>query len=402
MRTISHLALASLLLAGLFVPLAVELPAAEADAKPNEFINRPAGYVLGDNTQHVFYRDKDGAIIELSFKQGDPSWRMKDLTAEAKAPKSASNPSAYFMKKTQHVVYRGDDGQIHELYWAPDPGRWGHTNLSMETKAPKAVGNPSGFARDDNSTQHVVFRTSNDDICELFSETSGGTQRWNSKDLTAEAKAPKAAGCPCGYFLSGLKTQHVVYRDKEGQIHQLYFAQNPASWFHTDVSATVKAPKAAEDPSAFTRDDDKSQHIVFRTAGGDVYEMRHVVSETGKGWQGKDLTAEASAPKAEGRPCAFFLSDLKTEHVVYRDKEGQIHELYRGKDSGRGQHNNLSALTKAPKAAGDPTGYPMSKDNTTHVVYLTTDNSIQELFHVSKGDKEGWHAANLTAGLKGR
>jgi hypothetical protein len=49
------------------------------------------------------------------------------------------------------------------------------------------------------------------------------TTGWHHNDLTAAAGAPNAVGKPAGYTRDVDRTQHVVYRGADGHIHELWF-----------------------------------------------------------------------------------------------------------------------------------------------------------------------------------
>src|SRR5207249_4735202 len=109
-------------------------------------------------------------------------------------------------------------------------------------------------------TQHVVYRGADGQIHELFLSTKAGG-KWAHANLSAQANAPKAAGDPDAYVLS--KTQHVVYRGADGQIHELFLDAKPGSkWGHATPSAEANAPRADSDPSAYAEGD--TQHVVYR------------------------------------------------------------------------------------------------------------------------------------------
>ena len=53
--------------------------------------------------------------------------------------------------------------------------------------------------------------------------------------------------------------------------------------------------------------------------------------------------------------------------MAYRGTDNGIHELW--SDGNGWHHNDLSADTGAPAAAGDPAGYWFDAERTQHVVY---------------------------------
>jgi len=298
---------------------AADQPAAE------KHVVAPDGFVT-DKTQHIFYPDAQGNILEMYNKEGTTNgWQRRDLTAEANAPKAAGNPTAYVMDRdnTQHVVYRGKDGQINELFWSGKQAKWQHANLSEQTKAPKAASDPCGYYLGERKTQHVVYRAENGNICELYFAPDGDNRGWHVKDLSAEANAPKAAGNPSGFavpekltrLLKNGGTQHVVYRGADGQLHELFLSLNQNKWMHANLTEGTKAAKAVGDPCGSYRKDDNTQHVIYRTTDGNIGEVSLNFDSDDKAWHFKDLSADCNAPKAEGNAMGYL---KKKDIVRYR------------------------------------------------------------------------------------
>jgi hypothetical protein len=356
--------------------------------------------IEGDKSEHVFYRNHDGGIVELFTKLGDNAgWRANDISTEAGAPPAASGPDAYFWNdtKTSHVVYRGIDDGIHELYRAAN-GKWAHNDLTNLTKAPKAAGEPAGYAEEGNKTQHVIFRTADGDLFELFSKY-GENSGWRGRDLTKEANAGKAAGSPDAFYWPGTRSQHVFYRGGDDNIHELFMEPN-GTWQHNTVTGNIKAPKAASDPTVYLENTNNTEHVVYRTAEGDIIQLYAKYKAT-DGWHEQDLTKEANAPKAAGDPNGYRLREgalrgIVTQHVVYRSEDGDVHELFLGGPENKWTHNDLTKAANAPKAASDPAGFVFEANRTQHVVFETTDGTIYELYNVPDGPQRGWHGNPLT------
>jgi hypothetical protein len=57
---------------------------------------------------------------------------------------------------------------------------------------------------------------------------------WAHNDLTVTARAPLAAGDPAGYTYDVDRTQHVVYRGTNGQIHELWYNAD-GGWGHNNL-----------------------------------------------------------------------------------------------------------------------------------------------------------------------
>jgi hypothetical protein len=387
--------LASLSLAG-------NLKAADNPAAKGHANGRLSAFSIeGDKSEHVFHRNRDGNIVELFTKQGDNrGWQMNDLTMLAGGAKAASGPDEYYWAdtKTLHVVYRGSDDAVHELYRNAD-GKWAHNDLTKGTQAPKAAGEPAAYAEEGNKTQHVVYRSAEGDIIELYSKY-GETNGWKVRDLAKEAGAPKAAGSPDAFYWRGTQSQHIVYRGADDNVHELFLEPN-GKWSHSNLTEGNKAPKAAGDPAAYVEEKNTTEHVVYRTAEGDLIQLYAKYRGT-DGWHHEDLTKQANAARAAGDPCGYRLREsairgIVTQHVVYRGDDGHVHELFLGGAENKWTHNDVSkAAGNTPKAAGDPAGYVFEANRTQHIVFEMDDGGIYELYNVPDGANRGWHGNRLT------
>jgi hypothetical protein len=266
------------------------------------------------------YQDLKAAVQGLNVTADNPfqppagQWHNNDLTAAAKAPQAASNPSGYMFdaQDTQHVVYRDGNGHIQELWWN---GQWHNNDLTAAAKAPQAASNPIGYVFDAQGTQHVVYRDGNGHIQELWWDG-----QWHNNDLTAAAKAPQATGNPTAYMFGDQDTQHVMYRDGNGHIQELWWN---GQWHNNDLTAAAKAPQAASDPSAYAYEIQGTQHVMYRDGNGHIQELWW----NGQ-WHNNDLTAATNAPQVAGDPSAYTFDAQDTQHVMCRDGNGHIQELW--------------------------------------------------------------------------
>ena len=115
-------------------------------------------------------------------------------------------------------MYRASNGHIHELSWpnvAPVSGR----DLTALSGAPAAVGNVSGGYNPADNTQHVIFRSGDDDVHELWYFL--GETVVHHGNLTATFGAPPAADRPVYYASARAPNQHVAYRGSDGHIYEL-------------------------------------------------------------------------------------------------------------------------------------------------------------------------------------
>jgi hypothetical protein len=190
------------------------------------------------------------------------------------------------------VSYRGSDDNVHELFLDAS-GTWHHNNLSEGAKAPKAAGDPTAYVEQTNNTEHVCYRTAEGDIVQLFAKYR--QTDWQKLDMSKEANAPKAAGEPSAYRLResrfrGVVTQHVVYRGEDGGIHELFLGGAENKWTHNDLSkAAGNTPKAESDPAGYVLEANRTQHVVFQTGDGRIFELYNVPDGPQRGWHGNAL-----------------------------------------------------------------------------------------------------------------
>ena len=262
----------------------------------------PCGYAGPDSTQHVFYRTEDGSINELYFTKegGAKAWQSRNLTTDTNAPKAASDPGAFMVpaswakffkdRDRQHVLYRGTDGQIHELFFSTKDKKWETVNLSAATNAPKATGHPMGYFLESSNTQHVVFRTQDGDICELYYPVDAKEPKWNMKNLTQEAKAPRAASDPAAYVRNDDKSEYIVYRSEDGQIQELFFSPKQTKWAHHNLSVDTKAPKAMGTPTANLTEKPLTQHVFYLSGDSKLCELFRLADGTEATWKLNNLS----------------------------------------------------------------------------------------------------------------
>ncbi|WP_239335258.1 trypsin-like serine protease, partial [Frankia sp. CiP3] len=104
-----------------------------------------------------------------------------------------------------------------------------------------------------------------------------------------------------------------------------------------------------------------------------------------------DLTTLTGAPRAAGNPAGYVFDAKRTQHVNYRGTDDHVHEL-RSRENGW-EHTDLTTeAAGAPPATGDPVGYVFSAESTQHVNYRSADGHIHELWW----RKGHWHHTDLT------
>jgi hypothetical protein len=179
----------------------------------------PTGYVFAaQGTQHVTYVGQDSHVYELWWNSA--GWKFNDLTAATGAPLAQVNRNAagyvFASQGTQHVNYLGLDNHIHELWW--DSHGWHHNDLTTASGAPDSGGEPAGFMF--AGTQQVLFRGTDNHIHELSWDGSG----WHVSDLSISTGALATSfGDPTGYAFEAYGSQHVIYKSDNNHVIELYW-----------------------------------------------------------------------------------------------------------------------------------------------------------------------------------
>lgn len=124
------------------------------------------------------------------------------------------------------------------------------------------------------------------------------------------------------------------------------------------------------------------------TTAGAAGAASHVPAGT---WHTGDLSVATGAIAASHKssPAAFVLTAHGgTEHVIYIGTDNDLHELYW---NGAWHTDNLSAITHAVAAMGDPVADVDATTDIPYIYYLGTDHHIHELWLSGF-----WHTADLT------
>jgi len=166
------------------------------------------------------------------------------------------------------------------------------------------------------------------------------------------------------------------------------YGLNPPApvWHHLNVSAQAAAPTAASDPSAYVFSG--SESVIYRGADNHVHQL--YASNQGH-WSHLDLTTITGAPLAVGNPFGYTNG---TQIVVYRGSDNNIYQLYTHNNNTQWTQANLSSLAAAPAAGGDPMALPFGPNGKQLVVYKDQDGHIHQL-HLNSSNV--WVHADLTA-----
>jgi len=239
------------------------------NAQAPKAAGNPFAYVdTARNTVILLYRSGDGVVRSLYWSTGAVG--ADNLSGTAGAPKTAGDPVGYYTATadTHHVIYRTGDGHLHELNWAGvAPVSYGG-NLTAAIAAPKAAGQPSAFVNA-AGVNIVAYRATNNHILSLYwADGPSGLD-----DLSGFAGTPPAAGDPVGYYTAHDDTHHVIYRTSDGRLHEIWSTPGGGTPQHTDLTDFAAAPPAADRPAAFTVEGPGTQHVAYRGPSNHIYEV---------------------------------------------------------------------------------------------------------------------------------
>lgn len=232
--------------------------------------SNPAGWFsTHDAFHHVVYASSNGHLHELWW-QGAGGVGHGDLTATAGAVAAAGDPWPSYdpVRSTNIVAFRGTDRRIRSLYWSDGPV--GQDDLSGTAGTPPADSNPFIWFTAVEDVHRVVYRGTDDHVHEL---AWAGLAPVVGRDLTVLAGAPTAAGDMSGGYNPADNTQHVIYRSGNGRLHELWHFLGETEVHHVDLTAAYDAPAAADRPAYYATATAPHQHVGYRGTDGHIHEL---------------------------------------------------------------------------------------------------------------------------------
>jgi hypothetical protein len=345
----------------------------------------PTGLVWPD-VPRVIGLNSAGHLLEVSLPVGG-AWAAGDLTVLAAAPAADSPASGYvsWADRTDRVVFRSADSHIHEVSLPPG-GVWTIGDLSALSGAPAAEGAPFGYVTFFDHVPRVVYRGSDGHIHEIRLPAG---HSWTTTDLSGDAEGAPAAGDPRAYTTFFDRTARVLYRTDVGDIGELSMSSG-MPWTYDNLMQQAAVPGCAGDPMGYVNPLDDTARVVYRSADGAIWELS---LPPGGQWTAGNLSQLSAAHPAAGDPFGYVTSFDQTSRVVYRGTDGHIHEIslppHRSWTMG-----DLTHLAAAPGAAGEPSATVSPLDRTARVVYRGTDGHLNE---ISLAAGRSWFFGDLTS-----
>lgn len=228
---------------------------------------------------------------------------------------------------------------------------------------------------------------------------------WAAADLTALAGAPNAVASRIVGYTTNLTGQgpvaRVVYRTTGSHVQELSVSGAGGSWASADLTQLTGAPLSSGTPFGYTTSltgQGPVARVVFRVSGGHVYELG--VGGAGQSWKAANLTQLTGAPLAAGDPVGYTTSltgQGPVARVVYRTSSGHVQELSVGAVGGSWASADLTQLAGAPAATNGPFAYTTNltgQGPVARVIYRTGSGHVQELSVGAAGGS--WASADLT------
>ena len=343
-----------------------------------------------DGQRYVVYRTADGQIHELAISRDGSSVQDTSISALAKSPPAAGQPSLYSLEPdSRRILYRGMSGHLHELSRVTagaEPSSWRHTDLTAQLNIPVAACDPSLVVFE--GVPHIAYVDTAARIREVWHDG-----QWRQQPLPA---APRPAG---EVIISRSASQlHVTYRTVFGAACEQTCAPDPAQPARrTWTPRNIHRLPAAGKPIGFSRDG--KRHIVFRAAEKwpskepfifDGIERRQPgyrryqgprktlvhASDTGRRFRQLDPIGEPGGNVA-GNPCLVHDSTNDNDYVAFRDTAGHVQEATLNEAGW--QLIDLTALAAAPPAAGEPAGLVSAVNGARYYVYRGREGHLHEL-----------------------
>ena len=301
----------------------------------------------------IAYRDTGGRVQYLSAY---PPSKDQPLLLDGLA--SASNPQIAGDASGQIYVVRTDImGNVQRNVWN---NGWSKvqwlTGPEGLTEAPPAVGNSSAVGAD------VLYRDADGNIHDVY--PSGDQWKWQQvTGASGIIKAPPAAGDPkLSEYYGGTE---VCYRDTDGNIHNLETRQR--RWDERPI--TGNPPRAVGDPHGTVYNG--WLRILYRDNTGKIVHLMY----DGTTWRWEYLPVPAEVVAA-GDPVSTYYGNAW--HIFYRESRGFIWHLYWYNNRWNGEQLTGPGLSGGELAEGDPAA--VSFGNEIHVLYRDIYDNLSDAY----------------------
>ena len=139
------------------------------------------------------------------------------------------------------------------------------------------------------------------------------------------------------------------------------------------------------------------QHAVYLTGDGHVHELYYPLGATGPEWATTDIINQAGAPAAVAGSALTSWADAHYQHVVYLTGDGHVHELYYplGATGPKWATTDVIAQADASAAVAGSALTSWADAHYQHVVYLTGDGHVHELYYPLGATGPEWATTDI-------
>jgi hypothetical protein len=360
-----------------------------------------AGYQWpDDHSEHVLYIGRDDRHIHELWLQKGGSWQHNDLIQNNCNGRFTLPPPAFSNSvdvagfvftedRSEHVAYIGTDLHLHELWLksmaAGGDNCWHHTDL---TTVAGTLADPAGavaaYEWPDDHSEHFVYRGQDGYVHEISNSLVNG---WRGNDFST---SPTAQGAVAAYVWPSDHSEHIVYIGTDSNVYELWKSRFSSNWGITNIGFAAGSALAA-----YAWPEDNSEHIL----SVDYYLNPGVIENYLTGsppWNVVNLFVQVHSTSGEDYPpqpnsvalAGYVWPSNHTEHAIYVGFDNDVHELYLKRGEFLWHHNDLSSTVQnlagqnptAPNPSTGLAGYVWTEDNSEHVIYLSCDNSVNELY----------------------
>jgi hypothetical protein len=309
----------------------------------------------GTGPLRIFYRDNYSTIQYLSAY---PPSATQPLPLDGLA--AGSDPTMAGNSVGQMYVFRTDilgniQYNVFNKTWSTVQWLTGPEGI---TKAPSAVGNPSAVNAPD-----VIYRDADGNIHDLYA--SGDQWIWQQVTGGAGLKVPPAAGDPKLSEYGG--ALEVLYRDTSGNLQNL--ENRGRQW--TVRPITGNPPPPAGDPCATVYN--SWMRVFYRDKDGKIVHLMY--DDVGKKWGWEHLPAPAEVV-AVGDPARSNYGS--TIHLFYRESRGFIWHVYWYGGRWNGEQLTGPGLSGGELAESDPK--VVTFGNEIHVLYRDIYDNLSDAY----------------------
>ena len=255
-----------------------------------------------------------------------------------------------------------------------------HTDRYFSHRATPSRKSRPAVIETENGQLKVTYADRKGQLQELSSPTirSG----WDKKALKTPANAPLAVGSPVAFLLDG-QNRHLLYRGKQGHLHELYQPGSATSddiWKHTDLTSLLQLPSTSGDPSVVIVGN--VPHVVFVDKMAHPHELW-----SDKIWRHHPLPI---TPRPAGD--AVISSTPGTLHVTYKTMFGvPCEQTLSLEEASQGRRSWRHRLTQRIPCAGQPIGlYIEGKWRVAFQPAMTWPLAEPFIFHWNGAQRRGY------------